>query len=134
MAFVKPLFALFLITSLLNFIVLIIPVKSAIHPFAVSNASNASSLSSCISLLYASGIPFMVVRSDMSAPYTRPVFPLTSSAISGFFFCGMIELPVLYASSISTNWYSFEFHMIISSEKRDRCIMIVERADKNSIR
>ena len=48
-------------------------------------------------------MPFIVVRIDINAPYTRPVFPRTSSAISGFFFCGMILLPVLYASSISTN-------------------------------
>src|SRR5699024_12367833 len=66
-------------SDLLNFIVAIIPVKSGRHVCTVSMASNAISLSSCISLLYASGIPFIVVRSDISAPYTRPVFPLTRS-------------------------------------------------------
>ncbi len=30
-------------------------------------------------------------------------FPRTSSAMSGFFFCGIMLLPVLYASSSSTN-------------------------------
>ena len=79
-------------------------------------------------------IPFIVVRSDMSAPYTRPVLPRTSSAISGFFFCGMILLPVLYASSISTNLYSLEFQMMISSEKRLKCIIMVAMADRYSIR
>ena len=29
------------------------------------------------------------------SPYTRPVLPRTSSAISGFFFCGIIEEPVV---------------------------------------
>ena len=79
-------------------------------------------------------IPFIVVRSDISAPYTRPVLPRTSSAISGFFFCGMILLPVLYASSISTNLYSLEFQMMISSEKRLKCIIMVAMADRYSIR
>ena len=37
----------------------------------------------------------IVSDASMSAPYTRPVLPRTSSAISGFFFCGMILLPVL---------------------------------------
>ena len=78
-------------------------------------------------------MPFIVVSSDVRAPYTRPVFPLTSSAISGFFFCGIIELPVLYASSSSINLYSFEFHIIISSENLERCIMISALADRNSI-
>ena len=56
------------ILASLNFIVLSIPVNNARQPFVVSMASNTSSLSSCISLLYASGIPFIVVRSDINAP------------------------------------------------------------------
>jgi hypothetical protein len=36
----------------------------------------------------------MVVSSDTRLPTTRPVLPRTSSAMSGFFFCGIIELPV----------------------------------------
>ena len=43
----------------------------------------------------------MTVRSAMSDPYTRPVLPRTSSAISGFFFCGMMDEPVANASSSS---------------------------------
>ena len=31
-------------------------------------------------------VEFMVVSKDIKAPYTRPVLPLTNSAISGFFF------------------------------------------------
>ena len=36
-----------------------IPANNARHPLAVSIASNTHSLSSCMSLLYASGIPFI---------------------------------------------------------------------------
>ena len=32
-------------------------------------------------------------RHATSAPRTRPLLPRTSSGTSGFFFCGMIELP-----------------------------------------
>ena len=46
---------------------------------------------------------------------------------------GMMLLPVLYASSISTKRYSLEFHRMISSEKRLRCIIMVENALKSSI-
>ena len=42
----------------------------------------------------ASGRPFTVVSSDMSAPVTRPLLPRTSSGMSGFFFWGMREEPV----------------------------------------
>ena len=86
-----------------------------------------------MSLLYARGIPFIVVSMLISAPYTRPVLPRTSSAMSGFFFCGMMLEPVLNASSSSMNLYSLEFHIHISSENLLKCIMIVESALKNSI-
>ena len=36
-----------------------------------------------------------MVISAFRSPITRPDFPRTSSAPSGFRFCGMIELPVL---------------------------------------
>ena len=36
----------------------------------------------------------MTVSRVTSEPYTRPVLPRTSSATSGFFFCGMMEEPV----------------------------------------
>ena len=52
----------------------------------LSIASNVSSLSSCKSLEYAKGNPFMTTRIDNKALIILPFFPLTSSAISGFFF------------------------------------------------
>ena len=36
----------------------------------------------------------MMVRSAFKFPYTRPVLPRISSATSGFFFWGIMELPV----------------------------------------
>ena len=54
--------------------------------------------------------------------------------MSGFFFCGMMLLPVLYASSISTNPYSLEFQMITSSEKRLKCIITVDIDESSSTR
>ena len=76
----------------------------------------------------------MVVSIDINAPYTLPVLPRTSSAMSGFFVWGIILLPVLYASSISTNRYSLVFHIIISSENLLRCIIIADNAESSSIR
>ena len=52
---------------ILNVIVRSMPANNCKHPFVVSIASNGSSLSSCMSLLYASGIPFIVTRSPVSA-------------------------------------------------------------------
>ena len=66
-------------------------------------------------------------------PYIRPDLPLTSSAISGFFFCGIIEEPVANASSSLINENSDVHHMIISSENLDKCIEIIEIIDANSI-
>ena len=50
------------------------------------------------------GIPvvLMMVSSVVSAPYTRPVLPRISSHTSGFFFCGMMDEPVEYASGSFT--------------------------------
>ena len=53
-----------------------------------------------------------------------PALPRASSAMSGFFFCGMIEDPVEYASSRVTKPNSFVFHMMISSARRDRSMPI----------
>ncbi len=36
----------------------------------------------------------MTVRMAIRCPYTLPVLPRTSSAMSGFFFCGMMDEPV----------------------------------------
>ena len=65
-------------------------------------------------------------------PNTRPDFPRISSAASGFFFCGMILLPVVKASDNSTNPNSLEFQMTSSSENRLRCIISKAEALQNS--
>ena len=75
----------------------------------------------------------MTVRRVVKSPKTRPDFPRTSSAMSGFFFCGMMEEPVEKASSSSMNLNSQEHHMQISSENRERCTMMRERAAANSM-
>ena len=48
----------------------------------------------------------------------RPLLPRASSATSGFFFCGMIELPVAKASSSSTQPNSLVVHSTSSSPTR----------------
>ena len=60
-----------------------------------SSASNNGSLSSCRSRLYASGRPFSVARNPVRLPISRPALPRASSAMSGFFFWGSIDDPVL---------------------------------------
>ena len=63
---------------------------------------------------------------------TLLVLPLTSSAPSGFFFWGIIELPVANSSGkfIKSNcWFD---QRIISSAILDKCIQINERTNKNS--
>src|SRR5258708_8367422 len=66
-----------------------------------SRASKTGSLSSCRSLLEGSGRPLSVVSSPARPPISRPALPRASSATSAFFFCGMIDHPVAYASPIS---------------------------------
>mmetsp|Transcript_30860 Transcript_30860/g.69692 ORF Transcript_30860/g.69692 Transcript_30860/m.69692 type:complete len:301 (-) Transcript_30860:443-1345(-) len=61
---------------------------------AVSSESKSAALSSCISLLYAVGKPFMVVRRATVWPMARPLLPRSSSSASGFFFCGISDEPV----------------------------------------
>ena len=68
----------------------------------------------------------------MREPYTRPALPRTSSATSGFFFWGMMDEPVEYASSNSANLNSHEHHRIISSAKRERWVIKIDRSDNNS--
>ena len=58
--------------------------------------------------------------------------PLASSATSGFFFCGMIDEPVAYASSISIQPNSCEDHSTISSPSLDRCTPVSAAAKQNS--
>ena len=51
--------------------------------------------------------PFISASSAISAPKTRPLLPRTSSGTSGFFFCGMIDEPVQYASGRPTSRSAF---------------------------
>ena len=102
------------------------------HALTVSHASNKHSLSSCISLLYASGKPLSVVSIAVKSPYTRPVFPRISSAISGFFFCGIIDEPVVKSLDSSINLNSQLDQSISSSLSLDKCIISIEHADIKS--
>jgi hypothetical protein len=61
----------------------------------VSTQSNKGSLSSCRSLLYVEGTPLRDIMNPDIWPNTRPDLPRRSSSESGFFFCGMMEDPVL---------------------------------------
>ena len=119
--------------SALTVIVSSIAAKVSVHIITVSTASNTHSLSSCISLLYASGKPFITVSMVIKSPKTLPDLPRTSSAMSGFFFCGIIDEPVENASSSSMNLNSQLHQRIISSEKRERCTIMIEIADSSSI-
>ncbi len=74
----------------------------------------------------------MTVRSPISAPKTRPVFPRINSGTSGFFFWGMIELPVAWASGSLTKWNSALDQRISSSQSLERCIIVMLAAARNS--
>ena len=91
---------------------------------SVSTVSNSGSLSSWLSLLYVSGCAFISTSSATRWPITRPLLPRTSSGTSGFFFCGMIELPVQKRSASCTKPKRGLDHSTSSSAKRDRCTMI----------
>ncbi len=116
----------------MNFADFIISVKIRRQTLTVSAVSKRGSLSSCKSLLYASGKPFIKVSRDTRLPKTLPDLPRMSSAASGFFFCGMMLLPVVNASESSRNPNSLEFHITISSQNRLRCIMTNAEALQNS--
>ena len=62
----------------------------------------------------------------------RALRPRVSSAMSGFFFCGMIELPVAKASSSSTQPNCREAQRIISSDSRDRSTPSMAATNTNS--
>ena len=74
----------------------------------------------------------MAVSSVIRSPYTRPVLPRTSSAMSGFFFWGIMDEPVEKRSSNVINRNSQLHHRQISSLSRDRCIMRMDSALINS--
>ncbi len=62
----------------------------------------------------------------------RPDLPRASSAMSGFFFCGMIELPVENASCRVTKENSFVFQTMISSAMRETSTPIMAVMKANS--
>ncbi|CFW46138.1 Uncharacterised protein [Bordetella pertussis] len=64
---------------------------------------------------------------------TRPVLPRASSGTSGFFFCGMIELPVQKRSARSMKPTRGLIHSTSSSERREMCVMIRAPAAQNSM-
>ncbi|MNT07565.1 hypothetical protein D3C72_1422780 [compost metagenome] len=99
----------------------------------VSTVSNSGSLSSWLSLLYASGWPFISVSRPIRWPLTRPVLPRASSGTSGFFFCGMIELPVQKRSAMSIKPTRGLIHSTSSSEKRDTWVITSAAAAQNSM-
>src|SRR5690554_923652 len=74
-----------------------------------------------------------MVKVETRWPYTLPTLPLISSAISGFFFWGIMLEPVEQESSISTKPNSQDDHRISSSQKRDISIIIIELAANSSI-
>ena len=53
----------------------------------------------------------------------RGALARSSSAASGFFFCGMIDEPDDHASGSSTKPNSCEDHSTSSAPSRDRCIV-----------
>src|ERR1035441_2231911 len=63
----------------------------------------------------------------------RAVFPLMSSAISGFFFWGINDDPVVNESPIFINFHSAVDHNISSSQNLLRCIIPIEHPFKKSM-
>ena len=61
---------------------------------------------------------------------TRGAFARSSSAESGFFFCGMIEEPEEKDSSSSQKPNSVLDQITISEPRRERCIAQVEAAER----
>ena len=94
----------------------------------VSIASNSNSFSSCMSLLYASGKPFIKVNTPIKSPKTRPDFPRNNSAMSGFFFCGMMLEPEENVSRIFTKPNSCDDQMMTSSARREMWTMMIDRS------
>ena len=60
----------------------------------------------------------------------RPVLARTSSAASGFRFCGMIDEPVVNLSDSRTKPHCGEVQFTISSASRDRCMAAIDAAAK----
>lgn len=112
--------------------VAIMPVKAGSRTSSWSQESKTGSLSSWRSRLYASGRALSVASRPVRLPMRRPDLPRASSAMSGFFFCGMIDEPVEKASCRVTKENSFVFQMMISSAIRERLTPIIAVMKANS--
>ena len=104
--------------AFLNLIFGSITVHISIQAVSVSTVSNNGALSSCISRLYANGNDFIRVKRVVRLPMAVAVFPLISSGTSGFFFWGMILLPVAKESGNYMKLNSEVDHKISSSDSR----------------
>ncbi len=82
--------------------------------------------------MYASGVPFTTVRRPIRFPNTRPALPRASSDTSGFFFCGMIDDPVVWESGRVMKPNSNVEYRISSSLRRERCADRIAQAARNS--
>ena len=105
-----------------------IPRAAAKDSSSVSTASKRCSLSSCMSLLYVSGKACITPWSPARWDTIRGAFARSSSAASGFFFCGMIDDEEAQSSRTSQNPNSSELHSTISAPSRDRCVAQVAAA------
>ncbi len=128
----KPAGASSSMRSRLTVRVAIIPVKAGSRISSWSQESKTGSLSSWRSRLYASGSALSVASRPVRLPMRRPDLPRASSAMSGFFFCGMIEEPVEKASCRVTKENSFVFQMMTSSAIRERLTPIIAVMKANS--
>lgn len=80
------------------------------------------------------GSPLHKTKSVVRSPITRADFPRTNSMGSGFFFCGIMLLPVDTASLGVRKPNSSEAHSTHSSARRDRWIAMMEFALSSSIK
>ncbi len=76
--------------------------------------------------------PFRVASNPAWSPISRPALPRASSAMSGFFFCGMIDDPVENASARVMNENSLVAQRMISSAMRDRSTASIAATKENS--
>ena len=74
----------------------------------------------------------MVIIRLVRLPITRPLWPRTSSAASGFFFCGMIDEPVERLSGRRMKPKGWLAHRISSSARRERCSAVAEQHHRKS--
>src|SRR3954466_444478 len=73
-----------------------------------------------------------MVSRPVRLPTKRPDLPRASSAMSGFFFCGMIDDPVAQASSSRAQPNSVDVQSTTSSPSRERWTPISAAAKQNS--